>query len=188
MANQHYAKTQQRQQALQFRRLQNPPKNSRSPKIAGKNSKSNNTNVRKPLYHANPRPRIKHHIPTVKPPLQKTDNAQTDTGAPRRKFAHKRDIPRVQQATVKSLKSPKEQKTIESRKPTLSDKEDTIDNQKPVVSDGVTSPINAANTVDDELKDMLFAQHQSGGSIDIIVTSETKADQIVPVTEGDALQ
>ena len=34
---------------------------------------------------------------------------------------------------------------------------------------------------------MLFAQHQSGGSIDIIVTSDTKTEQVVPVTEANVL-
>ena len=50
------------------------------------------------------------------------------------------------------------------------------------------SPTNIDNQVDDELKDMLFAQHQSGGSIDIIVTSDTKTEHVVPVTESDILQ
>ena len=56
----------------------------------------------------------------------------------------------------------------------------------------MTSPKDTSNRdgnqVDDELKDMLFAQHQSGGSIDIIVTSETKKEHRVPVHDSNTLQ
>ena len=53
----------------------------------------------------------------------------------------------------------------------------------------MTSPkdSSAPNEVDDELKDMLFAQHQSGGSIDIIVTSDTQKEKRVPVKQNDVL-
>ena len=46
----------------------------------------------------------------------------------------------------------------------------------------LNSPLDGAK-VEDSLRDMFFAQHQSGGSIDIIVTSDAKTERVLPVTE-----